>query len=690
MNLIKSFNWSYLKENIKKSRGIIILLVLIVPLFTALYTVFNVNGTEEYFNIPEKEWLATIDIYGMYIIPVLLSFLLFGYVYKKNSVDLINSMPINRKSIFVTNTIIGVVLITIIQILTAIALLVCNNFLEYVHIYTGVIIDLFVVMWLSYIFVFTATNLAMTLSGTFSTQVLLTVIILMLVPFLVDSYNNFLDIEEYEFITEDKSFTAFGESEDDTTLPYKVLNRYSYYGEEYSYSIYNTVSNIKMLGLSIIYFIMGLYLFKKRKMEDCEEAFSKVGTHIFVKALTILPMMIVLNINEEGRSIIFNLCIIIFYYYIYDFIVRRKVELKTSIASLILTLVILQGSCMGVDYLKDNKEIPKIRVEDVEEIAVSSSEYYNFNYALNILDIASGSEYLLKNQELINFVFNATADTYIQNEQYEEELLRYNNNEIEYMTTYTDATRPVDVVLKLNNGKEFNTTFHISQFEFENMIKIIQNDENYKSLVLAELEKDDKLILNGKLCNKEIQDKINSEIANKINSLNKEQMFLDGNLCYLDKYYYEDHKLVYNQLCGELTPEILNICANQLNKDALYKLKNAIEENELNDFTIDLSDEPMWYGLSHKYFGFQKTKEKIMDLILQCEEFNSNESFYMIIGNVGDSGIKFFTNNVEEIDNLIQLEVDKNPEYYWEYEYELEKYYRSDWLFENYYSEENL
>lgn len=690
MSLIKSFNWSYLKENIKKSRGIIIVLVLLVPLFTTLYTVFNINGTEEYFSIPEKEWLATIDTYGMYIIPVLLSFLLFGYVYKKNSVDLINSMPINRKSIFVTNTIVGIVLITIIQILTVIALLVCNQFLDYIHIYTGVIVDLFVVMWLSYVFVFSATNLAMTLSGTFATQVLLTVIILMLVPFLIDSYNDFSYIEEYEFVIGNKNFTSFVENEDEFTLPYKILNNYSYYEESYSYGIYNTTSNIKMLGLSIIYFAIGLCLFQKRKMENCEESFSKVGTHILVKALTILPMMIVLNIYEENSSKIFNLCLIIFYYYIYDFIVRRKVGPKTSIVSLILTLTILQGTCMGMNYLKDNKEMPEIRVQDVEEIAISSSDYYSFNYALNILDIASETEYFLKNQELINLVFNAAADTQIQNNAYEEELDRYNNNEIEYMTSYTDITRPIEVVLKLNNGKKYKTTLNISEFEFDNMLKIVQNDETYINLVMAELEKDDKLILNGKLCNKELQDKIKSEIGNKINSISKEQMFLKGDLCYIDKYYYEDHKLVYKQLCGALTPETLNICASELNKDAINKLKNAIEKNESKDFSIDLSTEPMWYGLSHKYFDFQKTKEKIMDLILEGEEFNSTESFYMITGNVGDGLIKFFTNNVDEIDNLIQLEVEKNPEYYWEYEYELKKYYNSDWLFENYYVEENI
>lgn len=694
MNLIKSFNWSYLKENIKKSRGIIILLVLIVPLFTTLNTILNVNGTEECTNIPDKEWLATIDIYGMYIIPVLLSFLLFGYVYKKNSVDLVSSMPINRKSIFVTNTIIGVVLITIIQILTAIALLVCNHFLEYIHIYTGVIIDLFVVMWVSYLFVFTATNLAMTLSGTFSTQVLLTVIILMLVPFLVDSYNDFSNGKEYEIIVGNDSFTTVIQKDDEFSLPYKYLkwNDYYTYEYEYAYEIYNTTSIIKMLGLSIIYTAIGLYLFKRRRMENCEEAFSKASVHIFVKALTILPIIILLNMNEENRSIISNLCVIAFYYYIYDFIVRTKVGVKTSIVSFVLTIVMLYGICTGIDYLKDNSKMPKIKIEDVEEIAVSSDYYYNMYY-FDILNIASG-ELFLKNDELIKTILNGGVKIEKQEKLHEEEFERYNNNEIDIMSTYVDSTRSVSAILKLNNGKKYKIDLYISEFDYDEMIKILENDETYLNLVRAELENDDKLMLNSKICSQEIQTKIKNEIKNKISSISKEQIQVNGSFGCVSKYYYENHKLVYKNLNIEMTPEMLNICANEINKETVEKLKKAVQNNESKSFLINLEYEPMWYGLSSSYFRLQRTRDEVTNVILQEQEFNPSKSFYMIQVNFEDGSYgNFFTNKVDEIDNLIQLEVEKNPEYYWQYEYDnegIEKYYSSDSLFINYYYEENL
>ena len=177
MNLIKSFNFEFLKENIKKSTGLVILLSLVVPVFTLLVIILGINNTENIV-VTNKTPLLIINFIGMYIIPVLISFVLFGYVYKKSSVDFINSKPINRKSIFITNTIGGILLITAIQLITAIILIVCNFVLPKVIIFPELVIDIFVMMWVSYVFVFLATNIAMSLSGTFLTQIVLTMLIL--------------------------------------------------------------------------------------------------------------------------------------------------------------------------------------------------------------------------------------------------------------------------------------------------------------------------------------------------------------------------------------------------------------------------------------------------------------------------------------------------------------------------------
>jgi len=104
MSLTKYFNKNYFKENIKKSKGLIALLVIIVPLITILSILLLINP-QNYTKVLYENEIIWANLICMYIIPVALSFILFGYVYKKSSVDFINSMPLNRKTIFITNMI---------------------------------------------------------------------------------------------------------------------------------------------------------------------------------------------------------------------------------------------------------------------------------------------------------------------------------------------------------------------------------------------------------------------------------------------------------------------------------------------------------------------------------------------------------------------------------------------------------
>ena len=118
MNLMKLFNFKFLMQNIKKSKALIILLTIVVPMFTSIMLLsIDVN-----YALPFWE-LSIINIIGMYIIPIVLSMTLFNYVYKKNSVDFIGSMPLSRNTIFLTNTIGGIAIIIIMQLITLISTL---------------------------------------------------------------------------------------------------------------------------------------------------------------------------------------------------------------------------------------------------------------------------------------------------------------------------------------------------------------------------------------------------------------------------------------------------------------------------------------------------------------------------------------------------------------------------------------
>ena len=324
MNLIKSFNLRFFKENLRKSKGAIALLLLVAPIFTLLVTVLLFNNNNV--NVPSKVSLFTIDYIGMYIIPVIMSSVLFGYVYKKKSVDFINSQPINRKTIFVTNTIGGILLITIIQAITAILLLICGAILPKVLIFPQMVLDIFIMMWISYVFVFLVTNLAMSMSGTFYTQIVLTMLIIFLLPFCYDVFIESGEGINSELVSSDYSYNIYVRSDNYYTLPYLAFHSIFFLNTQ-EFDWFSAKSMSRMVILGIAYYFIGLHLFKNRKMENNEESFANEKIHILVKALTIFPMIVFLNlVNEEKEFNIIAIAIIITYYFIYDFIVKRRLN----------------------------------------------------------------------------------------------------------------------------------------------------------------------------------------------------------------------------------------------------------------------------------------------------------------------------------------------------------------------------
>ena len=54
MNLTKLFNFKYFKQNLKKSKGIVALLLIVVPIFTTLLTVLVLNSGRG-IHTPSKE-----------------------------------------------------------------------------------------------------------------------------------------------------------------------------------------------------------------------------------------------------------------------------------------------------------------------------------------------------------------------------------------------------------------------------------------------------------------------------------------------------------------------------------------------------------------------------------------------------------------------------------------------------------
>lgn len=654
MNLIKSFNFKYLKENIKKSKGLIALFSILVPIFTMLITILFLNN-EIYRQLIEMVEIIWVNMIGLFVIPVAISMALFGYVYKKTSVDLVNSMPLNRKTIFVTNTIGGIAIITIIQVITAILLLLCNILCSNIYIYPEMIFDIFVLMWISYVFVFLATNVAMTLSGTHFTQIVLTMLILFLIPFchftlggydmgkpykLVDSAGEVL-VHEYT----NRSAVNY-------TMPFHIMSGLT---GGYDYSIYSSESIVKMIVLGTIYFFLGLYLFKKRKMENTEESFEHIGIHLLVKALTILPMIILLNLLEPDITffIIAFTCIAV-YYFIYDFIVKKKVRLKISIPAMIMIFVILQVLCVGMIDLDEDENVYKLAPNDV--IAVS----------LDFINNGRRLQYFVGNRDIINYIYE----------------LKSNANGYYYYSTYTSSTVEIvdveampkeeikyNIVVSFKDKNEdiYSFTLNVTDEERNKLISMIETDENY----LAEIKKD--YMINGKyvisrhMIDDETNELLNKEIEVKLNTLPLKE-FIDltsKSVNYsmpLNKYYYKNHKILNRAVPMDLSEKTLELVGNSQNAFCKMIFEKRKEEPIKDWVEYDIVGGTNYNARNYndyEYYNMYNIKDEIDKYVYSnlYTEFDATKPYYVFrISNRIYYGCYFFTNDVQKVEEFIAKE----------------------------------
>lgn len=651
MNLIKSFNFKYLKENIKKSKGLIMLLLIVVPLLTTLSTVLFVNG-ENTVNLASERSINIINMLGMYIVPIGLSFALFGYVYRKNSVDLINSMPLNKQTIFVTNTVGGIILITLMQLVTVGLLFICGIACSNLVIFGKMLIDIFIVMWIGYIFIFIATNLAMAISGTFLTQLVLTMLILFLVPFITVTMKGDFFTTDYKIIgASSEQYLSYASTSYYFSEPVHIPLAFLETGDSYSSS-----SIIRTVVLGVIYLAIGLFLFKKRKMEDTEESFRNEKIHLFVKALTIFPMIVLLNMVESENIVtIFIIAIISIYYFAYDFVVKRKIKLISSILALVLTIGVSFGIAKGMEKFEEKVVEPsrQININDIREVSI------------NLDGRRSGSgSYFTNNEEIIKLIIKSL-----------KEKLNYSiGKDVESYSIDHFPECSIGISYKTKTGKVLNSNLSMYKEDFDKLIELLSKDEKYIAYVKDEFLMDGKITINGYCVTEEFEEQLNLQIKQTIEKMTLNELYekvINGNDKYfvsLEKTYYINHKYIDKNLRIGMSDEISKMIMEYQNSQACKELTKSstistdfrVVGKVYEESILDILENDGYYGTPY----FEKTKNDIIKFIKENEnvECDSTKDFYQIYFydyKIQSKNI-FYTNKIEEINQIIRKEYENN------------------------------
>ena len=640
MSLTKLFNKNYAIQNIKKSKGILIIMMLVIPVIS-LFIMYNLKSG--YYNVPfEVGALASPNIIGMFIIPFILSNVLLGYVYKQKSVDFINSMPINKKNIFITNIITGSLYIIFLQ---AINLIVQGIFIVISHttVVFPMILDIFLVMTIGYLFMYSISCLALSLSGNKFTQIVVVMLILFMIPFTrIMIEENYHD-GDVDIISENGIVANYYQD---------YINQFDYYTTPICSSllaisdggtIYNAKSNMLTLALFLIYIIIGMKIFEKKKMENNGTSFSSKKVHLLVKVLTIYPMVFFIKylFFRDGNfdfdnlpQLIFAIALIFIYYLVYDLITAKKIKLLVNISSFIASIIILFAIVFFVNFtseiIYDNE---KIEINDIKTVSVNLK---------NEFGIEDEDTLIISNKDTVNFIIN----------------------NISTWTGYEKVYR-LSLVLELKNGRKEKIYCFMNSESYKKLIEMLKNDEKYltrlKELyslpVYSYFSTNDSYNLFIDLNkNNELRELINSNldyfIKEKLNNIDDDDLNKEG----IRLATYKNHKK-YILTLNIYNSDVLNSIIKLQNKGYVENFKEIIQNSlksktKISYYSYELT---RWNGIEYEYadntIGSGHDGEMTQYILNNSnQEIDLNKPYYKI---VCYNNLVYYTNDMEGIENIL-------------------------------------
>lgn len=648
MNLTNLFNIKFLKENMKRSKAVVLLLIFLIPVLNVIIYLMNIPIYRTL--MPTIMEVQPLSLIGMYVIPIILSIMLFSFIYKRKSSDFVMSFPVSKKQIFISNTIGGIVVIVVMNLInylfSLIATLLVNNF---VLIDYRMLFDMFILWTISYIFVFTSTNIAVALASNKITTVVVTLLILFLVPFThtfltsdsfkgisnsniptycnndacrpknYECYDTSCEINKRKDIYEGTTYREIEENAN-YTMPYAII-REGIFGEG---STNINKSMLKMTFLSVVYIIVGLMLFLRKKFEVVEISFKTEKVHNFVRNLTTVPMLciyyIILKNSSIGFSDIFSVvflfALILTYVIIYDLLTRKKVtNIFKTLASLIIVgiIVIFTGelSSREIEYIDVNK-INKMTFEKID--LLNTGGYTN-------------------NKNLINYVMSIQMDNILRGENY----------------------RNTSIKINLDN-KTYQFRIAVTESQYNYILETLSRDDMYQKT--SEEVKDNDVFaieLNG---DSTYVSKDNELYVKIIDKFRNSKIIKTDNLNYLftaNIYIYDDFNTDVIYLNIEDDTELLEDFLNYYNKET----KKTFEDPELDiasyyiGKTSDDTIDEVYY--SSYEFNYSEITNFILDNLDEKVDITKQ---YMYIKIYSYNGYKssniFVTNKVKELEDLIE------------------------------------
>lgn len=511
MHLNKWVNFKYLYQNFKKSKTLLLFILVLVPIINIWMVGTNIISKDY---VVDFSMLYKLSNIIAFILPTALAFILMGFVFKRKTVDFVMSKPISKKQIFISNFIGGFGFILVILLINSIGFIFLNLFTS-LFIPFSVIIDYFCYSLVTYMFIFIISLLAIAISGNISGTFVVFLLLLLFGASI--SYINY-DIKDKNtniyYISESESYKA------DLTYDYTLITPLNYY----RYETYNTNSIIKTLVLSVVYLGLAYIIFNKKLMENSEVSFKNKYLYNIIKILTYIPIcyFAYLIFSSDNIFLIISIIICVVYYIVYDLILRKKLgNIYKKCGELLIVSIFIFGAFVLIGKLYD-----KDKLLDIPEVVTLEFNDYDFNYVYTIK---------INDKNLISELINDNIfDNYIT--------MYFDNN------YFISKGISESLYGKIINYADKNDL--LDKYTTDNIIHI--TSANNKGLVLP---------LDNKFKNMVI-DELNNYDSDK---LEKEYIYL---------YKYEDHKIKYISLDIYNNLDILNYIKEIYNEEFLKNINN--------------------------------------------------------------------------------------------------------------------
>lgn len=647
MNLIKFFKKNYALQNMKKSKGILAIMLIVIPVITifCLYA----HDSSRYVNPYEIFVAGGANFFGMIIIPFILSNVLFGYVYKRNSIDFINSMPINRKNLYFTNIVVGILYILILQVITflfaSIYIVSVGDSLFSIKL----MFDIALAMSLAYAFLYICSTLALTVSGNRFIQLVVLIIVLFTIPFVrMTNLGSFIQNSKSIFLVNDNGIATEHFIDEEHVFAMPLTTFISFVGED---RVLEPKSALLTLGLAILYTIIGYKLFEKRKMENTGNSFESEKLHLLVKGITLYPVWVVLyQIYDELEipQLLLIMFVVFVYYFVYDLITIKKIKFKTTCVAFVVTSVVLLLTTMGLtkvgELTNEQKEYYYANEINSMEIRLSELFYGNMSYGeikdenLNklILSQITKNNYTRHGYGGAIAVDVSKVDSYVKNYSISVKC-NFNNNEDIKISGRIDKDTYIQLLNYVLNDEEYiNGLVEEWKISKDAMLEIVDGTSD-KVFVGKEAERIKEVI--NKNLHEHLKEKISQELNSIENGSNYKMDYYDYNYYAVDNieiYEYEDFEVKNYNVSFDVHSEVAQVIYDELNKAAL-----EISEEYLKD--IDGEDE-----FDYRY----ETNGRIA-------RFNNDS--YVEYANIYDADIRLIKEYIEKVKDI---EFDVTKEFY--------------------------